>query len=601
MAKKAYIGIGEKARSVKNIYIGAYKSIKNDVRHIYSHWIAQSNVTKSNANTSITFKETKATWNDGTNEYYQVVYPKDDTSTIGDVFYASIESYAATSSKSSPQPDILLHDRTGNSSYESMTEDASKDGSYSVFSLRYTSESHAVYGVRIRPQNSVTANDTFYFRYAKLFNLTSIFGAGNEPDKAWCDNFLAKNGSDEIEVPLDSTFIPLTVARKIKKAYIGVDGIAKLCYKNYSGLYYSYYRDAYSGSSINRYGNSSCHVKGKAFFAPGRDTTDNKASSYYTTGYLYDNNLTVKSISVTSYHNGSIPLYHGFNVVPHKNFAVMQGESYYSDNECGGPIVLDTTKGTLDETITMCPIDNSFPSIAGNEDGVLIMQDEGTSAHKRKKYAYVHDDNNGWILLTNVSSKANYVYGAYYTYVSLPHLMILYSGQTFDNNGSISGANYSYCLDIFDTRDSNFVRLVDVPTKGKIAPLAGVNMDGYGLFVDRYSRYTTIDENAVESAENTFPESLSVEIYSKEFASINGNALYISQRDVYSDDVHPVMQITPELTQVSVCHRDELGGHNELVSRLCRHTLEATEDYIIRFGGGASDTYRQVVDIFKLN
>lgn len=81
-------------------------------------------------------------------------------------------------------------------------------------------------------------------------DLTAAFGAGNEPDKAWCDANIPFTTSS---VTVDYTPAPISkgpyigvggvahkitkgyigvngVARKIKKAYVGVGGVAKCCF-----------------------------------------------------------------------------------------------------------------------------------------------------------------------------------------------------------------------------------------------------------------------------------------------------------------------------------------------------------------------------------
>lgn len=59
--------------------------------------------------------------------------------------------------------------------------------------------------------------NTFYVDCFELYDLTEIFGAGNEPTQEWCD------------ANLDAT-IGKGIARKVKKGYIGVGGVAQLFY-----------------------------------------------------------------------------------------------------------------------------------------------------------------------------------------------------------------------------------------------------------------------------------------------------------------------------------------------------------------------------------
>lgn len=64
---------------------------------------------------------------------------------------------------------------------------------------------------------NIVASGSVYLDEVKVFDLTAIFGAGNEPSQTICDTYLPYG-------------VLLDKARKIKKGYIGVDGIAKLFY-----------------------------------------------------------------------------------------------------------------------------------------------------------------------------------------------------------------------------------------------------------------------------------------------------------------------------------------------------------------------------------
>lgn len=78
--------------------------------------------------------------------------------------------------------------------------------------------------------------DYVYIDGIMLIDLTEIFGAGNEPDLAWCDEKISyATGDFSIELPSDGSarkaidmFIGKDgVAKRIKEAFIGINGIAK--------------------------------------------------------------------------------------------------------------------------------------------------------------------------------------------------------------------------------------------------------------------------------------------------------------------------------------------------------------------------------------
>lgn len=60
-----------------------------------------------------------------------------------------------------------------------------------------------------------------------LIDLTAHFGSGKEPSKEWCDALPYFAGTKQIEYASASS-----VARKVKRAYIGVNGVARLFYES---------------------------------------------------------------------------------------------------------------------------------------------------------------------------------------------------------------------------------------------------------------------------------------------------------------------------------------------------------------------------------
>lgn len=68
---------------------------------------------------------------------------------------------------------------------------------------------------------------TMYVDGVMLIDLTAAFGSGKEPDKAWCDaNIPYFTGSKTVMYEGATA-----KARKIVKGYIGVNGVARLCYE----------------------------------------------------------------------------------------------------------------------------------------------------------------------------------------------------------------------------------------------------------------------------------------------------------------------------------------------------------------------------------
>lgn len=96
--------------------------------------------------------------------------------------------------------------------------------------------SNGSYEVRFDFDNP-TSNSTLYFGNVALVDLTATFGAGFEPDKEWCDeniNFL--DSSSTLASETATITVNYSVARKVKKMYVGIDNIAHKVIKGYIGV-----------------------------------------------------------------------------------------------------------------------------------------------------------------------------------------------------------------------------------------------------------------------------------------------------------------------------------------------------------------------------
>lgn len=96
--------------------------------------------------------------------------------------------------------------------------------------------SNGSYEVRFDFDNP-TNNSTLYFGNVALVDLTATFGAGFEPDKEWCDkniNFL--DSSSTLASETATITVNYSVARKVKKMYVGVNNVAHKVIKGYIGI-----------------------------------------------------------------------------------------------------------------------------------------------------------------------------------------------------------------------------------------------------------------------------------------------------------------------------------------------------------------------------
>ena len=91
-----------------------------------------------------------------------------------------------------------------------------------------------------------------------LIDLTATFGAGNEPDKEWCDS--------NIQFTTSSTSVKKGVAREVSKLYVGVNGIARKITKGYVGVG-GIARLFFSGQNLAYYGAISNLSVGRSYLA----------------------------------------------------------------------------------------------------------------------------------------------------------------------------------------------------------------------------------------------------------------------------------------------------------------------------------------------
>ena len=108
------------------------------------------------------------------------------------------------------------------------------------------------------------------FGNVALVDLTATFGAGFEPDKEWCDenlNFL--DSSSTLASETATITVNYSVARKVKKMYIGINDVARKVKKGYIGVG-GVARPFFSGGEPSYYGQVEAELhKGKYNLAAG--------------------------------------------------------------------------------------------------------------------------------------------------------------------------------------------------------------------------------------------------------------------------------------------------------------------------------------------
>ena len=143
------------------------------------------------------------------------------------------------------------------------------DGNYHTLSLLYTVPASVTY-VLVAIYNSVANADTISVKYVNCFDLTSMFGAGNEPTKAQCDILFTEyvNGMQAAE----SLTIPATAFSKdeggIELAF-KLDALIKgstLFYATNSGETFEFYINHF-GTCVWVYNSANSNIVGSCVFS----------------------------------------------------------------------------------------------------------------------------------------------------------------------------------------------------------------------------------------------------------------------------------------------------------------------------------------------
>lgn len=157
-----------------------------------------------------------------------------------------------------------------------------------------SSFSAGAYEMRLDYNNANTAG-SMWFDGLMLVDLTATFGAGNEPDKTWCDANITFTTSTTTVEWWEPTYQPR--ARKITAAYIGIDGVARkikrayvgdannrarLCYGEAPGVNYLLSRTVPVGSKTMTLGTGSIDT-----YTGGKFTVGSNSSTVYTGIQMY--------------------------------------------------------------------------------------------------------------------------------------------------------------------------------------------------------------------------------------------------------------------------------------------------------------------------
>lgn len=183
---------------------------------------------------------------------------------------------------------------------------------------------------------TVSGTTTAWVDGVIVIDLTATFGAGKEPSKEWCDaNIPFFNGVHAVPNPFSSG-----KARKIKKAYIGIGGVARPCWSGGELTYYGKItnlmapREDLAATTVGNY----------AIFGSGYSCTNDASTNYWD---AYSSSLS--RILLESLYDYAVSNYAAATV---GNYALFTGGYYYQSNS-------ETNKaGGYDSSLTIVTAPN---------------------------------------------------------------------------------------------------------------------------------------------------------------------------------------------------------------------------------------------------
>lgn len=214
---KAYLGVNNLAKEVKSMYIG----VDNAPSNLYngsafadaSAWKVLHGAYASltiDTNNIATFKLDEVY-----NNYSNTYASRTLSVTKNHIYYACAE-FCGLSDNSDVKPRLALNDGTSSWKGIGAPGDATETA-WTKLSMRgqatASSESGAICLLMLMGGTDITAGTTIKWKNLYVYDLTAIYGEGNEPSLEWLDK--------------PENFNSIGIARKVKEAYIGVNNVAK--------------------------------------------------------------------------------------------------------------------------------------------------------------------------------------------------------------------------------------------------------------------------------------------------------------------------------------------------------------------------------------
>lgn len=351
------------------------------------------------------------------------------------------------------------------------------------------------YPMRIDCNNYPGNNALMYVDGLMVVDLTATYGAGNEPTKEFCDQYFAfTTGTNTVTIPtarkVKKMYIGVGgVARKVKKGYIGIGGVARLFFS--SGL--AYY-GTITGLSAARYGLAAATVGNYALFAGGN------ASGYTNITDAYDRSL-VRTTPATMTNRR-----YYFSGASTGNYALFGGGNS-SDTS-----TIDVYNGSLtNSTTTTTSAISTFYTAAAQVGGYAIL---------KSGRPYTNQNNNG--------NSYAFAYNASLTCTRLSTNSYAQQAATTIGNYAIfaGGRNSSGYTNTAATINTSLTYSTITGLSSKRALLAGASTGDYALFGGGQGTSTSNVDAYDASLTKTMPETLSAARQSLSAAGVGGYAIF---------------------------------------------------------------------------
>lgn len=279
------------SHKVKNVYVGVAEDslvVNGDFSNGLNGWSSGTNSPK----TTLTLENgyLKTVVNTASNIYvFSAANENPISINSNHVYYGAVDLKISSSVSSNISASLF-----GNAT----TTYAIKDNNWHTLSLYgKPSTTSTTWNPYIIELESAKVGDIVYVDNMKVYDLTAIYGAGDEPTQEWCEANL------ETLKMLHKTK-SVGVARKVTKGYIGVNGIAQKFYEN---LTLTQTTVATATMKLNSFSSGAKTLKGSisglsSTYKP-TVTWTTSASNGFVMASQYDD--TSEAIAFTIYVNGS--------------------------------------------------------------------------------------------------------------------------------------------------------------------------------------------------------------------------------------------------------------------------------------------------------